>query len=46
MEFVHYLSFLNYFVMEVFCSVVFLSSLGNVTNSFFSLTSFLCPLFQ
>lgn len=34
MEFVHYLNFLKYFVMEVFCFVVFLSSLGNVTRFF------------
>lgn len=32
MEFVHYLNFLNNFVMEVVCFVVFLSSLGNVNK--------------
>lgn len=34
MEFVHYLNFLKYFVMEVAYFVVFLSSLGNVTKIF------------
>jgi len=34
MKFVHSLSFLKHFVMEIFCFMVFLSSLGNVTKFF------------
>lgn len=45
METVHYLNFLKYFVMKVFCFVVCLSSLGNVSK-FFTLTSFLWLPFQ
>lgn len=45
MEFVHYLDFLKYFVVEVFCFVVFLNRLAMLLN-LFSLTSFLWPPFH